>query len=136
MEKCNLESISHRGVADKFKETFVRCPIFAHKESGMSVLGTLCSNCCIRVQQVLDKRAELLRVGSITLEDLERDPNCFVKQLAEILHDYGEVVPRVSTLNWSKISAECSRCKAGQNETIKAKEATKITQVGRDGLIS
>jgi len=85
---------------------------------------------------VLDKKAELLRGGFISLDDIERNPNSFVKQLAGILREYGEVVPKVSNRNWSEIQAECARCKAGINEPIRRpeNEATKMSYVGRNDL--
>ena len=132
---CKLNKvINHTNVADKFKQATVSCPVFAHQESGMCVLGVICVNCCLRIQMVVEKRAELLRYGSVAPEDISLEPNCFVKLLTGVLKEYGEIIPRESHLNWSEISAECSRCKVGQREPIIAKEPTKITQVGRNEL--
>ena len=132
--KCDLELISHNNVADKFKDTFIRCPLFAHEEAGMHVPGMLCVNCCLRIQMVNEKKTELLLKGDISKEGLENDPNSFVIELTGLLRQYGEVVPKISTHNWSEIFEECAMCKAGQNESIVATEATKISQVGRDEL--
>ena len=132
---CKLnKKIDHKHVEQKFKEATVSCPAFAHKEVSMNVLGVLCTNCCIRTQMVLDKRTELLRIGTVAPEDINLEPNCFVKLLTGVLKEYGEIVPRESHLNWSQISAECGRCKAGQHEPIIAKDATKMSYVGRPDL--
>ena len=132
---CNLNKvINHKKVAEKFKEATVSCPVFAHKEVSMNVLGVLCTNCCIRTQMVLDKRTEFLRIGTVAPEDISLEPNCFVKLLTGVLKEYGEIIPRESLLNWSQISAECGRCKAGQHEPIVAKEPTKMSYVGRNEL--
>jgi hypothetical protein len=132
---CELyKKINHQGAPEKFKEATVSCPVFAHQQVGMSVLGILCSNCCIRIQMVLEQRGQLLKFGSIAPEDITLEPNCFVKLLNGVLKEYGEIVPKESHLNWSEISNECSRCKVGQREPIIAKEPTKITQVGRNEL--
>jgi len=134
---CNLNKlINHKKVAEKFKEATVSCPVFAHQEVGMSVLGVLCVNCCIRIQMVLDKRAELLRESKLAPEDIKLEPNCFVRWLQEPLKTYGEVVPVESHLNWTEINSECSRCKGNQVEPIipKITEATEMRYVGRNDL--
>jgi hypothetical protein len=134
---CKLnKKINHQDVKAKFKEATVPCLIFARKELGMSVLGTVCANCCIRTYQVLEKRAELLRERKTSPEDIKLEPNCFVRWLQEPLKTHGEVVPKESHLNWTEINSECARCKGNQAEPIIAKvtEATEMRYVGRNDL--
>jgi hypothetical protein len=134
---CKLSNtISHQGARDKFKEATVPCSIFAHKETGMSVLGIICANCCIRTYQVIEKRAELLRDSIVDPKDIKLEPDCFVKLLPGVLREYGEVLPKECGRNWTEISKECARCKTSQTEPIIAKvtEATEMRYVGRNDL--
>lgn len=133
--RCALEKKinNHNATNKRFKTTLFFCPLHTEKDVSMNRVGIICGACCIRTQMVGEKMADLIMRKTITYEDLERDPMCFVEHLPDDLKNYAKVVSDVSGKDWETIRGECRRCKSLAVEPTEIKDvpAQKMTYVAR-----
>lgn len=130
--KCALETkVSHKNITPRFKETFVQCAVFARGE-GMKSIGIVCAGCCLRLQQLLDTKNDLLLRRIITREDYKRSPDIIKEHLPEHLLEYFKAI-RSLDIALDKIEGECNKCHAVPVEApIETNvEATPMTHVAK-----
>ena len=133
--KCALEGkVSHSNITPRFKETFVQCAVFARGE-GMKSVGISCAGCCIRLQQLIEAKNDLLLRQTFTREDLQKEPDIIEHYLPEQLLEYFKAI-RSLDITLDKLEGECNKCRAVPVEAPVATdvEATKMNYVGRDNL--
>ena len=132
---CDLEKlVNHNNMRDKFKNSFIYCPLMKKDDTGMFRLGVVCGGCCVRLQMLVEEKEALVLRNMITKEDLKRNPNILDSYLSENLKEYWEEISGMG-LTIDVIEDECKRCKA---EPIEDKpepsEPTEVTQCGREEL--
>jgi hypothetical protein len=130
--KCVLNKLDHSNAKPKFAETFVRCSIFAKDNVGMGIPATLCSHCCVKINQTLEQKKDLMFHGAFDYKEERARPGCVVQYLPDGLKPYAEAVLKAKK-SFDGIAAECLRCREGINESIKAKTGTEITYIGQHG---
>jgi len=108
--RCELESrVEHGNMREQFRETFIHCPLMERRETGMSSLGVVCGGCCLRIQQLLEAKADILLRSVVSVEDYERHPDAIAEHLPEHLQQYLLALRRLGkTMN--DVAAECKRC--------------------------
>jgi len=134
--KCELEDmIDHGSIRQRFRETLVYCPLFQREGVGMSTLGVICGGCCLRIQQLLDAKADLLLRSVVSVEDYKRNPDVIQKHLPENLGEYHAALRRLRK-SIVDVSAECGRCKpeAVGDRPVKAAEKTEMNRCGVNDL--
>lgn len=134
--KCELEKqINHREVREQFRQTLIHCLLLERHDVGMSSLGVICGGCCIRIQQLLEAKADLLLRSIISLEDYKRNPDMIMEYLPEHLKEYYVGLRRLGkTMN--DVSSACSHCRAEHigKKPVHASEAQEMTECGRNDL--
>ena len=109
--KCELSKlVSHKNITPRFKETFIQCAVFSRGE-GMKSIGIVCAGCCLRLQQLLDTKNDLLLRQIITREDYERSSDIIEEHLPEHLLEYFKSI-RSLDIALDKIEGECNKCRA------------------------
>jgi len=136
--KCELEKqkqIEHGKIREQFRRTLLHCPLLEKQGVGMASLGTICANCCLKVQQLLEAKADLLLRSIVSVEDYKRDPNIIEEYLPEHLKEYYVAIRKLGK-TMRDVTSECSRCQveAIGNKPVKATEKTEMTQCSRYDL--
>lgn len=134
--KCELEKqINHRKVREQFRQTLIHCLLLKRQDVGMSSLGVLCGGCCLRIQMLLEAKADLLLRSIVNAEDYKRNPDVIREHLPERLNEYYLVLRELGkTMN--DVSSACSHCRAESidNKPVHATEAQEMTECGRNDL--
>ena len=127
--------ISHSTIRQRFRETLIHCPLLERKGTGMSTLGVICGGCCLRIQQLLEAKDDLLLRSVVNREDYRRNPDAIQEHLPESLGEYYAALRRLGK-SIADASAECGRCKAEPigDRPVKAAERTEMTHCGRNDL--
>lgn len=134
--KCALEKhIEHSKIREQFRQTFIQCPLLEREDIGLHSLGIVCGGCCLRIQQLLEAKKDLLLRQIISLEDFKRNPDVIVEHLPEHLGEYYKALKRLGK-TMDDVSSECSRCKPEpiDNKPVYATEKTEMTQCRRGDL--
>jgi hypothetical protein len=108
------------GIGDKV----VSCPL----------VGEILFHDCIRISQVIEERARLIRAKVLDAEDLECKPDLLYGFLSENLREYAEKLPKVCGKDWAEIAEVCKKCGATPDNTPIIGYPKKITNVNKDGL--
>ncbi len=87
----------------------------------------ICGVCCLRISQMLDERAALLRDGSVSPELLQYDPSSFISLLSPISRQYAQVLIAVG-VDISMVSQNCTMCNAQDYNQMVAEAAGRARQ--------
>jgi hypothetical protein len=99
---CKLR-IKHTSTNEAGK-TLVHCKLIGND---------LCLECCIRVGQVCEARANLLLHKIIDSKDLIQKPDLFIEMIPERLQKYAKAFQKISrTKDWTEIGGICRSCQA------------------------
>jgi len=110
--KCKLlKQVDHSTTREQFKKTYIHCALFATKDKGMNVLGILCCGCCLRIQQLVEAKKDLLLRQVFNAEDYKRNPDLIMEYLPERLQGYYAALKKLGK-TVDDASFECGRCKA------------------------
>ena len=110
--KCRLlKHIDHSKVKEQFRKTYIHCILFATKDKGMNSLGILCCGCCVRFQQLVAAKKDLLLRQVLSVEDYRRNPDLIVEYLPERLQGYYAALKKLGK-TVDDACSECARCKA------------------------
>ena len=131
--KCKLEKqVDHSTIREQFKKTYIHCALLASEDKGMNSLGVLCCGCCLRIQQLIEAKEDLLLRQVLSAEDYKRNPDLIVEYLPEHLREYYAALRKLGK-TVDDASSECARCKAVPigHTPIRASRATEMSHCGR-----
>ena len=134
--KCKLQNqIDHSRIKEQFKKTYIECALLATEDIGMSSLGVLCCECCLRIQELVEAKKDLLLRQVFSVEDYKRNPDLIVDYLPERLQSYYAALKRLGK-TVDDASSECGRCKAMPIDytPTRASKMTAMTECGRNDL--
>jgi hypothetical protein len=134
--RCKLEKqVDHSTVKKQFRDTYIHCPLLAKEDKGMNSLGVLCGGCCLRIQQLIEAKKDLLLRQVFSVEDYKRNPDLIMEYLPERLQGYYVALRKLGK-TVDDASSECGRCKAMPIDyaPTRASKATEMTECGRNDL--
>ena len=134
--RCKLDKqVDHSEIREQFRKTYIHCPLLERKDSGMMTLGVLCGGCCVRIQQLLETKKDLLLRQIISLDDYKRNPDMVQEHLPEHLKQYYRALRKLGK-SLEDASSECSRCKPSPIEDTPtySSKAAEMTECGRNDL--
>jgi hypothetical protein len=131
--KCRLaKQVDHSTVKKQFRGTYIHCPLLAKENKGMNSFGVLCGGCCLRIQQLIEAKRDLLLRQVFSVEDYKRNPDLILEYLPERLREYYAALKKLEK-TVDNASSECARCKGvpiGYTPT-RASKATEMSHCGR-----
>ena len=134
--KCKLyKQVDHSKIREQFRQTHFHCPLLQTEDIGMSSLGVICGGCCIRIQQLLATKKDLILRQIMSAEDYKRNPDVIEEHLPEHLIRYFIALKRIGR-KLEEASAECSRCKPApiESQPTYSSKAIEMTECSRDDL--
>jgi len=131
--KCKLEQqIDHSKIREQFRKTYIECPLLEREDVGMNSLGVVCAGCCLRLNQLLEAKKDLLLRQVFSVEDYKRNPGIIAEYLPKHLRQYYEALKELGK-SMDDVSSECSHCKSEPMDSrpVYADEKTEMTQCKR-----
>lgn len=133
--KCKLKKqIDHNKIREKFRQTYIQCPLLKREEVGMNSLGVICGGCCVRLNQLLEATKDLILHQVFSVEEYKRNPEIIAVHLPEHLREYYAALKGLGKT--MDDMSECERCKTVpmDNIPVYGSEKTEMTQCKRNDL--